>query len=246
MGVERRRRKCMSRTMMMHRWRRSGDFIRSACKSLSSIRPKHNPMSPSVSGFVNHCESKGKTFESFDTELDHRPCLSRNLWMMQQYKSFGSSSASKVQRNPFFSSLEPKEVSYFNEILGEKHAVEDEEGLETANTDWMHKYKGYSKLLLLPKNTKEVSQILKYCDSRSLAVVPQGGNTGLVGGSVPVLNKLFFSYFKDLVGQEVTVELKNDLAITETLHSVDQYLNIKLENTRVQVPSHASRKSIYQ
>ncbi|KAH0738665.1 hypothetical protein KY290_037370 [Solanum tuberosum] len=45
--------------------------------------------------------------------------------------------------------------------------------------------------------------------------------------------RLFFSYFKDLVGREVTVELKNDLAIRGTLHSVDQYLNIKLENTRV-------------
>ncbi|XP_058077828.1 sm-like protein LSM2 [Magnolia sinica] len=44
---------------------------------------------------------------------------------------------------------------------------------------------------------------------------------------------LFFSYFKELVGKQVTVELKNDLAITGTLHSVDQYLNIKLENTRV-------------
>ena len=45
--------------------------------------------------------------------------------------------------------------------------------------------------------------------------------------------QLFFSYFKDLVGREVTVELKNDLSIRGTLHSVDQYLNIKLENTRV-------------
>ena len=32
---------------------------------------------------------------------------------------------------------------------------------------------------------------------------------------------------------QVTVELKNDLAITGTLHSVDQYLNIKLNNVRV-------------
>ncbi|KAJ8547494.1 hypothetical protein K7X08_011080 [Anisodus acutangulus] len=47
------------------------------------------------------------------------------------------------------------------------------------------------------------------------------------------IKMLFFSYFKDLVGREVTVELKNDLAIRGTLHSVDQYLNIKLENTRV-------------
>eukprot|EP00850_Spirogloea_muscicola_P023896 SM000402S15224 [mRNA] locus=s402:1106:1719:+ [translate_table: standard] len=44
---------------------------------------------------------------------------------------------------------------------------------------------------------------------------------------------LFFSYFKELVGKQVTVELKNDLAISGILHSVDQYLNIKLENTRV-------------
>ncbi len=45
--------------------------------------------------------------------------------------------------------------------------------------------------------------------------------------------QLFFSYFKELVGKVVTVELKNDLAITGILHSVDQYLNIKLEDTRV-------------
>ena len=44
---------------------------------------------------------------------------------------------------------------------------------------------------------------------------------------------LFYSYFKTLVGKEVTVELKNDLAITGTLHSVDQYLNIKLNNVHV-------------
>jgi hypothetical protein len=35
------------------------------------------------------------------------------------------------------------------------------------------------------------------------------------------------------VGKEVAVELKNDLAVTGTLHSVDQYLNIKLENVTV-------------
>mmetsp|Transcript_2838 Transcript_2838/g.10317 ORF Transcript_2838/g.10317 Transcript_2838/m.10317 type:complete len:95 (+) Transcript_2838:27-311(+) len=42
---------------------------------------------------------------------------------------------------------------------------------------------------------------------------------------------LFFSYFKTLVGKQVVVELKNDLAIAGTLQSVDQYLNLKLENT---------------
>ncbi|KAI9303198.1 U6 snRNA-associated Sm-like protein LSm2-like protein [Cunninghamella echinulata] len=44
---------------------------------------------------------------------------------------------------------------------------------------------------------------------------------------------LFYSFFKTLVDQQVTVELKNDLAITGTLKSVDQFLNIKLDNIKV-------------
>ncbi|ORY75984.1 U6 snRNA-associated Sm-like protein LSm2 [Leucosporidium creatinivorum] len=44
---------------------------------------------------------------------------------------------------------------------------------------------------------------------------------------------LIFSVFKTLTDQEVTVELKNDLSIVGTLKSVDQFLNIKLDNIRV-------------
>lgn len=40
----------------------------------------------------------------------------------------------------------------------------------------------------------QVSKILKYCNSRCLAVVPQGGNTGLVGGSIPVFDEVIISY----------------------------------------------------
>ena len=44
---------------------------------------------------------------------------------------------------------------------------------------------------------------------------------------------LFYSFFKSLVGKDVVVELKNDLSICGTLHSVDQYLNIKLTDITV-------------
>ncbi|KAI9259995.1 small nuclear ribonucleoprotein LSM2, partial [Helicostylum pulchrum] len=44
---------------------------------------------------------------------------------------------------------------------------------------------------------------------------------------------LFYSFFKTLVDQQVTVELKNDLAITGVLKSVDQFLNIKLDDIQV-------------
>ncbi|CRK37241.1 hypothetical protein BN1723_004294 [Verticillium longisporum] len=44
---------------------------------------------------------------------------------------------------------------------------------------------------------------------------------------------LFFSFFKTLIDHEVTIELKNDIQIRGTLKSVDQYLNIKLEDISV-------------
>ncbi|SPN96865.1 probable snRNA-associated protein LSM2 [Cephalotrichum gorgonifer] len=44
---------------------------------------------------------------------------------------------------------------------------------------------------------------------------------------------LFFSFFKTLIEQEVTVELKNDIQVRGTLKSVDQYLNIKLDDISV-------------
>lgn len=47
--------------------------------------------------------------------------------------------------------------------------------------------------MLKPKTTEEVSAILKYCNAEKLAVCPQGGNTGLVGGSVPVFDEVVIS-----------------------------------------------------
>eukprot|EP00968_Pinguiococcus_pyrenoidosus_P028030 scaffold7613_cov258-Pinguiococcus_pyrenoidosus.AAC.9 len=46
--------------------------------------------------------------------------------------------------------------------------------------------------------------------------------------------QLFFSFFKTLVGKEVAVELKNDVVLRGQLHSVDQYLNVKLTDLQVE------------
>lgn len=106
-----------------------------------------------------------------------------------QHRNFGT----VVQRNPLFGTINRDDIAYFEKISGEKKVIQDDEELQTANTDWMNKYKGSSKLMLQPENTTELSQILKYCNSRCLAVVPQGGNTGLVGGSVPVFDEVIIN-----------------------------------------------------
>ena len=61
------------------------------------------------------------------------------------------------------------------------------------NCDWIGTVRGESKVVLKPKTTAEVSSILAYCYERNLAVCPQGGNTGLVGGSVPVFDEVIVS-----------------------------------------------------
>jgi FAD/FMN-containing dehydrogenase len=58
--------------------------------------------------------------------------------------------------------------------------------LAVYNDDWMNKYHGKGPIVVKPKTTEELSNVMKYCYDNNLAVVPQGGNTGLVGELGPL------------------------------------------------------------
>lgn len=78
-----------------------------------------------------------------------------------------------------FAELTEKDVAHFESILDKNRVLlgDDAQGY---NIDWMRSVRGSSNIVLRPKITGEVSEIMKYCNSRKLAVCPQGGNTGLV------------------------------------------------------------------
>lgn len=61
------------------------------------------------------------------------------------------------------------------------------------NVDWMGKYHGQANTILRPRTTQQVSDIVKFCASRRIGVVPQGGNTGLVGGSISLQKEIVLS-----------------------------------------------------
>ncbi|KAI1144157.1 D-lactate dehydrogenase 2 mitochondrial precursor [Hypoxylon sp. FL0543] len=110
---------------------------------------------------------------------------------------FTTDSYPEIKRDARFAQLTKEHVDYFKSILGKDSAVIDgvtvnvaEDDIEPFNLDWMRKFKGHCKLVLKPGSTEEVSKVLKYCNENKLAVVPQGGNTGLVGGSVPVFDEI--------------------------------------------------------
>lgn len=91
-----------------------------------------------------------------------------------------------------YAKLTPADISFFTRVVGD-NAVIRGDALAAYNTDWMGRYTGSASLALRPRSTAAVSQILAHCHARRIAVVPQGGNTGLVGGSVPVFDEVVLS-----------------------------------------------------
>ncbi|KAM9708718.1 D-2-hydroxyglutarate dehydrogenase, mitochondrial [Menidia menidia] len=91
-----------------------------------------------------------------------------------------------------FSRVTEEDVDFFKKILPGR-TITDPDLVESSNVDWLKSVRGSSEILLRPQTTEEVSQILRYCNNRNLAVNPQGGNTGLVGGSVPVYDEIILS-----------------------------------------------------
>lgn len=87
------------------------------------------------------------------------------------------------------------DLRYFREVLGKGGVItaEDGEGLEAYNVDWLGTVRGRSRVVLRPRTTEEVSKIMAHCHQRRIAVCPQGGNTGLVGGSVPIFDEVVLS-----------------------------------------------------
>ncbi|XP_042244062.1 D-2-hydroxyglutarate dehydrogenase, mitochondrial [Thunnus maccoyii] len=101
------------------------------------------------------------------------------------------SPAAAPERLPF-SRVTEEDLNFFRKIL-QARTITDPDLLESSNVDWLKSVRGSSEVLLRPQTTEEVSQILSYCNNRNLAVNTQGGNTGLVGGSVPVYDEIILS-----------------------------------------------------
>ncbi|QPH01512.1 hypothetical protein C2857_005715 [Epichloe festucae Fl1] len=120
-----------------------------------------------------------------------------------------------LTRDARFAKLTAEHVAFFRELLGQDSALIDgvdvnanvEADLEPFNEDWMRKYKGQCRLVLKPGSAEHVSKILRYCNEHKLAVVPQGGNTGLVGGSVPVFDEIVIS-----MGRMNTIHAFDDMS----------------------------------
>src|SRR5476651_565391 len=109
--------------------------------------------------------------------------------------------------------MKPETTARLKQAAGRNGYSEDSAEIKPHLEEWRSKYKGNSPLLLKPSATSEVSAILAICNETNTAVVPQGGNTGLVGGQIPFDGEILLSLSRmnqvraiDAPAQALTVE----------------------------------------
>src|SRR5687768_1816379 len=114
-------------------------------------------------------------------------------------------------------------VTALREVVGERHCLTDPALRASYETDWTRRFHGAARAVVRPGSTSEIAAILQACAAAGAGVVPQGGNTGLVGGSVPRGGEVVLSLLRlneidevDSGAGEITVGAGAALAAVQT------------------------------
>jgi FAD/FMN-containing dehydrogenase len=76
-------------------------------------------------------------------------------------------------------------VDELGAIVGDAHALTDPDVTAAYAVDWTGRWRGSTRIVVRPGSSQEVAAVVGACATAGAAIVPQGGNTGLVGGAVP-------------------------------------------------------------
>src|SRR5271170_4132729 len=88
---------------------------------------------------------------------------------------------------------DPALLARFAAIVGQKYAITDPQLQAPYVVEMRDLFRGHTPMVLRPASVAEVSAILKLANETATPIVPQGGNTGLVGGQIPHHNEIVLS-----------------------------------------------------
>lgn len=104
-------------------------------------------------------------------------------------------------------------LSYFKSVVGESYVLTDPTDLDTYGRDWTKVHKPDPLAIVLPANTKQVSDVVRYCQKHKIPLVPSGGRTGLAGGCVAANKEVVLSLLRmnkiekiDCIGMTAVVQ----------------------------------------
>src|SRR5579859_2776285 len=89
--------------------------------------------------------------------------------------------------------LTPEFLNHLETIVGAKAVIRDAAGLDPFLHEERGLYHGTAEVVVRPASTEEVSEIVKLAAANGVAIVPQGGNTGLCGGAVAEQGQIILS-----------------------------------------------------
>lgn len=108
-------------------------------------------------------------------------------------------------------------------VVGGRHVLTDPGLTASYETDWTRRFTGRARCVVRPASTAEVVGVLTACAAAGVAVVPQGGNTGLVGGGVPVDGEVVLSTLRlTQIGDVDTSAAQVSVGAGVTLTSLQQ------------------------
>lgn len=132
-------------------------------------------------------------------------------------------------------------IAELKSLLGSGRISEDEDIIKTYSDDWTGRYRGSARAVISPQSTDEVAEILNWCSTNQVGVVPQGGNTGMVGGSTPLNGELIISLKKM---KNVNFSDTNDNQIVaEAGATLLEIQNLALERSMIYGVDFAARDS---
>ena len=79
----------------------------------------------------------------------------------------------------------PEALAALKSALGPGGWTDDPAEIAPWLTEWRNRWQGNTSLMLTPRSTEEVARAVRICAEHRVAIVPQGGDTGLVGGQIP-------------------------------------------------------------
>jgi FAD/FMN-containing dehydrogenase len=119
--------------------------------------------------------------------------------------------------------VDPHVLRELAAIVTPAHLVTDPDTKRSYEIDWTRRFEGSTDAVVRPGSVSEVADVIGVCRREGIAIVPQGGNTGMVGGGVPLAGELVVSLTRlagvepvDLDAQQVTA------AAGSTVESVQQ------------------------
>jgi FAD/FMN-containing dehydrogenase len=89
--------------------------------------------------------------------------------------------------------LEPHLVERFRDVVGGDNVLLEPDAMASYAIDWTGRFKGEPLAVVRPADSAQVSAVVAQCKDSGIAIVPQGGNTGLVGGGVALSGEVVVS-----------------------------------------------------